>query len=74
MAQKHKVRHAGPLNPQICGGKRSYPTKQQATLVKEEQELLTDGLKLSVYRCTACRSYHLTRRQADVTNYPEPRR
>jgi hypothetical protein len=61
MAQKHKVRHAGPIKPQMCGGKRCYNSNAEATLVKEENELLTDGLELSTYQCITCGKWHLTR-------------
>lgn len=61
MAQKHKVRHSGPNKPQMCGGKRCYASKVDATLVKEEQELLTTGLELATYHCITCGKWHLTR-------------
>ncbi len=71
MTWKHKVRHAGPNKPRMCGGKRCYGSKSEASIVKHEQELLTDGLTLSIYHCTSCGSYHLTRSTTDPTNYPE---
>lgn len=61
MAQKHKIRHGGSQTPQLCGGKRCYISKQEAEIVKTEQELLTTDLTLDVYHCTACGKWHLTR-------------
>ena len=66
MPQKHKIRHAGSQTPQLCGGKRRYTSKQEAVLVKEEQEILTPGLELSIYRCIQCGSYHLTRAKRTI--------
>lgn len=61
MSAKHRIRHSGPTKPKLCGGKRSYKTQQQAMTVLQEQELLTAGLKLKIYHCSSCRSYHLSR-------------
>lgn len=61
MAQKHKVRHTGSVQPKLCGGKRCYSSRQEATIVKTEQEILTPGLALDVYHCVSCGSWHLTR-------------
>lgn len=61
---KHKIRHAGPAKPQLCGGKRCYSTKQEAEQVKSEQEIINPELKLSVYKCITCGSYHLTRHKS----------
>ena len=61
MPQKHKIRHAGSQKPHLCGGKRRYTSKEEALLVKEEQEVITSGLELSIYRCIQCGGYHLTR-------------
>lgn len=62
---KHKIRHTGPATPRLCGGKRCYPSKHEAELVKSEQEIITPGLELSIYRCISCGSYHLTRRKRE---------
>jgi hypothetical protein len=51
-----------PAPPQLCGGKRRYGSEREALLIKEEQELLTRGLELKVYRCqNGCGGWHLTR-------------
>lgn len=67
MSQKHPIRHHG-VDPaaQMCGSKRRYLTKQQAELVREQQELLNNELELKVYRCHAgCKGWHLTRNKTD---------
>jgi hypothetical protein len=58
------TRHYKPkqfLTPRMCGGKRCYAHKHEAEAVKEEQEVITPGLELRVYRCSICGQWHLTR-------------
>lgn len=62
MPQKHPIRHTGRSKPQQCSGKNCYMTRDDAELVRREQELLTPHLSLAIYHCMTCRSYHLTRR------------
>ncbi|MGH7196340.1 MAG: hypothetical protein ACREGJ_01065 [Candidatus Saccharimonadales bacterium] len=51
-----------PEPARMCGGKRRYNSKTEAEAVKTEQELLSPGVELRVYRCQAgCRGWHLTR-------------
>lgn len=44
-----------------CGGKYCYATKLDAEMVVEEKTIMQPELELSVYKCSNCGSYHLTR-------------
>lgn len=50
-------------SPQTCGQKRRYRTQTEAEHIREEQELLTPGLRLRTYKCSVpgCGGWHLTR-------------
>ncbi|MFZ2494159.1 MAG: hypothetical protein WAW60_00085 [Candidatus Saccharimonadales bacterium] len=61
MPQKHKIRHAGPNKPQLCGGKHCYTTKRDAEMVIAEKEIIQPELQLTIYHCIQCGTYHLTR-------------
>jgi len=51
-----------PNPPHRCCGKNSYPTRERAEHVAEEQMLLTPSLELTVYACMCgCGGWHLTR-------------
>lgn len=62
---KHKPNHAARVNApkKLCGGKRIYINRREAEAVRQEQELLTPGLILTIYRCTLGRHWHLTQSQ-----------
>lgn len=61
MARIRKVSYRDFPAPRLCGGKRCYSTKREAEQVKSEQELLTQDLELTIYRCIQCGQWHLTR-------------
>lgn len=63
---KHKIRHAGSTTPRLCGGKRCYPSKHEAEIVKAEQEIINPDLTLSTYTCPECGQWHLTRSQSGI--------
>lgn len=60
---KHPIRHSGAdPDKKLCQGKRIYASRVQAETVKEQQEMLFNGLELNIYRClVGCRGWHLTR-------------
>ena len=64
MSRVHKPNPRDYQPPVLCQGKRCYTSKQEAEIVKSEQELLTRDLTLTIYRCQAgCGNWHLTRLQ-----------
>ena len=65
MARVRKVSYKDFPAPKLCGGKRCYSSKREAEHVREEQELLTHDLELSIYRCIQCGTWHLTRNKND---------
>ena len=52
-----------PAPPQKSCGKNCYKSREEAEIVAREQEIIfeTNDLKLKVYRCANCNSWHLTR-------------
>lgn len=50
-------------SPKTCGGKHFYATRHDAELVVEEKAILQPELELTIYHCTSCGKYHLTRRK-----------
>ena len=51
-----------PAPTKTCQGKNCYNSEHEALLVAEEQELrdLQCELKIKVYRCPICGSWHLS--------------
>ena len=62
MTRVHKPRPRDYQQPILCGGKRRYPSRREAEIVKSEQEILTRDLELAIYHCqSGCGGWHLTR-------------
>jgi uncharacterized Zn finger protein len=57
--RKPQPQHFNP--PKTCGGKHCYQTRHDAELVVLEKEILQPELKLAMYHCHSCGTYHLTR-------------
>ncbi|MGE5309766.1 MAG: hypothetical protein ACM3JF_01640 [Sphaerimonospora mesophila] len=49
-------------------GKNRYPSKKAAEAVAREQEIIftNQDLELTVYLCSGCGGWHLTRKKPDV--------
>lgn len=61
MRKHKKIFQPAPKN--TCGGKVCYTNTTEAEVVKSEQELLNTDIKLDIYRCISCGSWHLTRKK-----------
>ena len=61
MRKHKKIFQAAPQN--MCANKVCYSSITEAEIVKDQQELLNSDIKLDIYRCISCGSWHLTRKK-----------
>lgn len=61
MSRPYKPRPQHFDSPKLCGEKRRYRTRHDAEMVIAEKEIMQPELELTVYRCTQCGDFHLTR-------------
>lgn len=54
-----------PAKTKTCNGKNCYRTRGEAEQVAKEQELrdLKQELRIGIYRCVYCGSWHLTNKK-----------